>query len=90
MSLKRHFEKRLCLDLVQGPVSRLIDDLWWKRIFQSFFWQGFCIIYDMKPSLITLRLALYGCTNRPFYYIVATHRKKARNRGYFEQVSLLQ
>lgn len=40
----------------------------------------------MKPSLVTLRLALYGCTNRPFYYIVATHRKKARNRGYYEQI----
>jgi len=41
----------------------------------------------MKKATVALRLALYGCKNRPFYYIVATHRKKARNRGYYEQVS---
>ncbi|XP_031557876.1 probable 28S ribosomal protein S16, mitochondrial [Actinia tenebrosa] len=40
----------------------------------------------MKKSLIALRLALYGCKNRPFFCIVATHRRKARNRGYFEQI----
>ena len=34
----------------------------------------------------TLRLAYYGCPNRPFFHIVATKRKVARNRGYYEQV----
>ncbi|XP_001630957.2 probable 28S ribosomal protein S16, mitochondrial [Nematostella vectensis] len=40
----------------------------------------------MKKSIVALRLALYGCKNRPFFYLVASHRKKARNRGYFEQI----
>lgn len=40
----------------------------------------------MKKSLVTLRFALYGCKNRPFFYIVATNRYKPRNRGYLEQV----
>ena len=40
----------------------------------------------MKKALTTLRLAYYGCPNRPFFHIVATRRKIARNRGYFEQI----
>ena len=40
----------------------------------------------VKPPRVTLRLAYYGCTNRPFFHMVATKRRKARNRGYFEQV----
>ncbi|XP_068695768.1 small ribosomal subunit protein bS16m-like [Montipora foliosa] len=40
----------------------------------------------MRKSLVTLRFALYGCKNRPFFYIVATNRYKPRNRGYLEQV----
>lgn len=40
----------------------------------------------MRKSLVTIRFALYGCKNRPFFYIVATNRFKPRNRGYLEQV----
>ena len=40
----------------------------------------------MKKTVSTLRLAYYGCTNRPFFHIVATKQRIARNRGYYEQV----
>lgn len=40
----------------------------------------------MKKPFNTLRLAYYGCPNRPFFHIVATKRRVARNRGYYEQV----
>ena len=40
----------------------------------------------VKKALTTLRLAYYGCPNRPFFHIVATRRRVARNRGYYEQV----
>lgn len=40
----------------------------------------------MKKAVTTLRLAYYGCPNRPFFHIVATKRRIARNRGYYEQV----
>ena len=40
----------------------------------------------MKKPFNTLRLAYYGCPNRPFYHIIATKRLIARNRGYYEQV----
>ena len=43
-------------------------------------------VQSMRKSLVTLRFALYGCKNRPFFYIVATNRYKPRNRGYLEQV----
>ena len=46
---------------------------------------GKCVL-GMRKSLVTLRFALYGCKNRPFFYIVATNRYKPRNRGYLEQV----
>ncbi|XP_065675516.1 small ribosomal subunit protein bS16m-like [Hydra vulgaris] len=41
-----------------------------------------------KPfsPVTTLRLAYYGCPNRPFFHIVATKQRIARNRGYYEQV----
>ena len=38
-----------------------------------------------KPSVV-LRLALYGCPNRPFFHIVAGKRRAARNRYIYEQV----
>lgn len=40
----------------------------------------------MRKPVTTLRLAYYGCPNRPFFHIVATKRRIARNRGYYEQV----
>ena len=39
-----------------------------------------------KKSFYTLRLQYHGCTNRPFFHIVATKRRVARDRGYYEQV----
>ena len=40
-----------------------------------------------KPNVV-LRLALYGCPNRPFFHIVAGKRRAARNRYIYEQVCL--
>ncbi|RMX45819.1 hypothetical protein pdam_00015608 [Pocillopora damicornis] len=37
-------------------------------------------------TIVTLRFALYGCKNRPFFHIVATNRKRPRNYGALEQV----
>ncbi len=42
--------------------------------------------YFWKKSFYTLRLAYHGCTNRPFFHIVATKRRIARDRGHYEQV----
>ena len=39
-----------------------------------------------KKSFYTLRLAYHGCSNRPFFHIVATKRRIARDRGHYEQV----
>ena len=44
---------------------------------KTFFW---------KKSFYTLRLQYHGCTNRPFFHIVATKRRIARDRGHYEQV----
>uniref|UniRef100_A0A6I8N5S8 Small ribosomal subunit protein bS16m n=1 Tax=Ornithorhynchus anatinus TaxID=9258 RepID=A0A6I8N5S8_ORNAN len=35
---------------------------------------------------VAIRLALGGCTNRPFYRIVAAHNKRARDGKYLEQL----
>ncbi|KAE8593147.1 hypothetical protein XENTR_v10019001 [Xenopus tropicalis] len=35
---------------------------------------------------VAIRLALAGCTNRPFYRIVAAHNKRARDGKYLEQL----
>uniref|UniRef100_A0A8C5N000 Small ribosomal subunit protein bS16m n=1 Tax=Leptobrachium leishanense TaxID=445787 RepID=A0A8C5N000_9ANUR len=35
---------------------------------------------------VVIRLALGGCTNRPFYRIVAAHNKRARDGKYLEQL----
>ncbi|XP_067826293.1 LOW QUALITY PROTEIN: 28S ribosomal protein S16, mitochondrial [Heptranchias perlo] len=35
---------------------------------------------------VSIRLALGGCTNRPFYRIVAAHNKRARDGKYLEQL----
>ena len=40
-----------------------------------------------KASLV-LRLALYGCPNRPFFHIVAGKRRAARNRYIYEQLGV--
>ena len=40
----------------------------------------------MKKPLNTIRLAYHGCPNRPFFHIVATRRRIARNRGAYEQI----
>ena len=43
-------------------------------------------VKQLKGPVTTLRLAYYGCPNRPFFHIVATKKRIARNRGYYEQV----
>lgn len=40
-------------------------------------------------TIVTLRFALYGCKNRPFFHIVATNRKRPRNYGALEQVYIV-
>ncbi|XP_001362598.2 28S ribosomal protein S16, mitochondrial [Monodelphis domestica] len=35
---------------------------------------------------VTIRLALSGCTNRPFYRIVAAYNKRARDGPFLEQL----
>ncbi|XP_066547195.1 small ribosomal subunit protein bS16m [Amia ocellicauda] len=35
---------------------------------------------------VVIRLALGGCTNRPFYRVVAAHSKRARDTGHIEQL----
>ncbi|KAI1890499.1 hypothetical protein AGOR_G00154330 [Albula goreensis] len=35
---------------------------------------------------VVIRLALGGCTNRPFYRIVAAYNKRARDSKYIEQL----
>ncbi|XP_030041695.1 small ribosomal subunit protein bS16m [Microcaecilia unicolor] len=35
---------------------------------------------------VAIRMALSGCTNRPFYRIVAAFNKRARDGKYFEQL----
>ncbi|XP_072888117.1 small ribosomal subunit protein bS16m [Hemitrygon akajei] len=37
-------------------------------------------------GFVCIRLALGGCTNRPFYKIVAAHNKRARDGKYLEQL----
>ncbi|NP_001279385.1 28S ribosomal protein S16, mitochondrial [Callorhinchus milii] len=37
-------------------------------------------------GFVAIRLALGGCTNRPFYRIVAAHNKRARDGKYLEQL----
>ncbi|GCB85074.1 hypothetical protein scyTo_0025705 [Scyliorhinus torazame] len=37
-------------------------------------------------SFVCIRMALSGCTNRPFYQIVAAHNKRARDGKYLEQL----
>ncbi|XP_023693129.1 small ribosomal subunit protein bS16m [Paramormyrops kingsleyae] len=37
-------------------------------------------------GLVIIRLALGGCTNRPFYRIVAAFNKRARDSKYIEQL----
>lgn len=40
----------------------------------------------MEAKPVTLRLALHGCANRPFYHIVATNRLRARDKSSIEQL----
>uniref|UniRef100_A0A8B9P8A6 Small ribosomal subunit protein bS16m n=1 Tax=Apteryx owenii TaxID=8824 RepID=A0A8B9P8A6_APTOW len=38
---------------------------------------------------VVIRFALGGCTNRPFFRIVAAHSKRARDGKYLEQLGCL-
>ncbi|KAM3824393.1 small ribosomal subunit protein bS16m isoform 1-T2 [Vipera latastei] len=35
---------------------------------------------------VVIRLSLGGCTNRPFYRIIAAHNRRARDGKYLEQI----
>ncbi|XP_038629253.1 28S ribosomal protein S16, mitochondrial [Scyliorhinus canicula] len=37
-------------------------------------------------GFVCIRMALGGCTNRPFYKVVAAHNKRARDSKYLEQL----
>ena len=39
-----------------------------------------------SKSKLAIRLALHGCTNRPFYHIVVIQKHKARNARVIEQL----
>ncbi|KAM9061005.1 28S ribosomal protein S16, mitochondrial [Sarcophilus harrisii] len=39
-----------------------------------------------RAGHVAIRLSLSGCTNRPFYRIVATYNKRARDGRYLEQL----
>lgn len=43
-----------------------------------------CRVY--RGGHLTIRLALSGCTNRPFYRIVAAHNKRPRDGRFVEQL----
>ncbi|KAJ6658774.1 hypothetical protein lerEdw1_019695 [Lerista edwardsae] len=47
---------------------------------------GHLLLKQYHKAHIIIRMALGGCTNRPYYRIVAAHNKRARDGKYLEQV----
>ncbi|XP_071623041.1 small ribosomal subunit protein bS16m [Heliangelus exortis] len=47
---------------------------------------GSRLLKGYRGGHVVIRFALGGCTNRPFYRIVAAHSKRARDGKYLEQV----
>lgn len=52
----------------------------------SFFHSASALLRRYHGGLVIIRLALGGCTNRPFYRIVAAFNKRARDSKYIEQL----
>lgn len=55
----------------------------------SLFTHLFCYLQNMpalvdKSKFLIIRLARWGCTNRPFYHIVVTKNRMPRNSGPIE------
>ncbi|XP_035245180.1 28S ribosomal protein S16, mitochondrial [Anguilla anguilla] len=44
------------------------------------------LLKQYHGGYVVIRLALGGCTNRPFYRIVAAYNKRARDSKYIEQL----
>ncbi|KAJ8400737.1 hypothetical protein AAFF_G00395060 [Aldrovandia affinis] len=44
------------------------------------------LLKQYHGGYVVIRLSLGGCTNRPFYRIVAAHNKRARDSKYIEQL----
>ncbi|NXD87354.1 RT16 protein, partial [Halcyon senegalensis] len=47
------------------------------------------LLKGYRGGHVVIRFALGGCTNRPFYRIVAAHSKRARDGKYLEQLGCL-
>ncbi|NXE56128.1 RT16 protein, partial [Casuarius casuarius] len=47
------------------------------------------LLKSYRGGHVVIRFALGGCTNRPFFRIVAAHSKRARDGKYLEQLGCL-
>ncbi|NXO47612.1 RT16 protein, partial [Aramus guarauna] len=47
------------------------------------------LLKGYRGGHVVIRFALGGCTNRPFYRIVAAHSRRARDGKYLEQLGCL-
>ncbi|TRZ19545.1 hypothetical protein HGM15179_007544 [Zosterops borbonicus] len=50
---------------------------------------GSCLLKGSRGGHVVIRFALGGCTNRPFYRIVAANSRRARDGKYLEQLGCL-
>ncbi|XP_009272478.1 PREDICTED: 28S ribosomal protein S16, mitochondrial [Aptenodytes forsteri] len=50
---------------------------------------GSRLLKGYRGGHVVIRFALGGCTNRPFYRIVAAHSRRARDGKYLEQLGCL-
>lgn len=56
-----------------------------KRAISFFSAEVRILVFPAMP--IRIRMALHGCTNRPFFHIVVAHSRAPRNGRHIEQVS---
>lgn len=56
------------------------------RVWTTYFSVGTLLCKAYRGGHLTIRLALGGCTNRPFYRIVAAHNKSPRDGRFVEQL----
>uniref|UniRef100_A0A2D4LGY4 Small ribosomal subunit protein bS16m n=1 Tax=Micrurus spixii TaxID=129469 RepID=A0A2D4LGY4_9SAUR len=47
---------------------------------------GHPLLKKYRNVRVVIRMSLGGCTNRPFYRIVAAHNRRARDGKYLEQI----
>ncbi|XP_062449253.1 small ribosomal subunit protein bS16m isoform X2 [Rhea pennata] len=47
------------------------------------------LLRNYRGGQVVIRFALGGCTNRPFFRLVAAHSKRARDGKYLEQLGCL-